>query len=266
MGKQGRMKTETRKFLCVEPELKSVKLCSFDHFLFSKTVWKSFPGIHLHTRHHWNYLLLPLLKQDCLIFALPDVLLCCDTHHFHQDFVIVHFQQNILHFQQSNTQQRKLSRYPGSTIIFIYLQLKEYLKCCLWTFPSWSIPSAHQGEGQCGTCHIFGQLAYHYKGWKYFLLQDPQKTMHTHFIEHIALVCDIFLYRNPKHQITDCNDTTWHQIKKSVDVVKTLAHNRTLDNKTMKREWAWVTSLDYIIFGARLHLTFQLTCLIPLLK
>lgn len=40
------------------------------------------------------------------------------------------------------------------------------------------------------------------------------------------------------------------KIKKSVDVVKALIHNRTLGNETMKRERAWVTPLDYIILSA----------------
>lgn len=60
--------------------------------------------------------------------------------------------------------------------------------------------------------------------------------MHKHFIEHIVLARDILLYPNPKHQVTDGNDTTWHKIKKSADVVKALAHNRNWDNRTMKRE------------------------------
>lgn len=60
--------------------------------------------------------------------------------------------------------------------------------------------------------------------------------MDTRFIEHIVLAHDIFLYPNPKHQITDGNDATLHKIKKSVDVVKPLVHNRSLDNKIMKRE------------------------------
>lgn len=60
--------------------------------------------------------------------------------------------------------------------------------------------------------------------------------MHTHFIEHTVLARDIFLYPNPKYQITDGNDKTLHKIKKSVDVGKALIHNRTLGNETMKRE------------------------------
>lgn len=60
--------------------------------------------------------------------------------------------------------------------------------------------------------------------------------MGTHYIEHVVLAHDIFLYSNPKHQIRDSNDTTLRKIKKSVDVVKALVHNRSLDNKIMKRE------------------------------
>lgn len=89
---------------------------------------KSFAGIHLHTPHHWNYLLLPLLKQDCLIF-----------HPSRCSFVPWHPPLSSgschgpVHFQQNDTQGRKLSRCPGSTLTFIYLQLKEYLKCCCGT-------------------------------------------------------------------------------------------------------------------------------------
>lgn len=63
---QGRINTQTRKFPCVEPELQTVVVHSFDHFLLSKTMQKSFADICLHAPHHWNYLL-PLLKQDYLI-------------------------------------------------------------------------------------------------------------------------------------------------------------------------------------------------------
>lgn len=111
---QSRINTQTRKFLYVEPEMKPVVLCSFDLFLFLKTMQKSFAGIHIHTPHHWNDLLLRLLEQDCLNFHPSGCFFV--LWHLH---ISSGFHNRLRHFQQNDTQCIKLSRCPGSILTLI---------------------------------------------------------------------------------------------------------------------------------------------------